>query len=151
MSTDDDIPTEPALDDTDVEGGARPPNFLRAWREHRHLTQGQLAEMVGTTGSVISLLESGARGLGDKWLRKLAAALGTRTGHLLEMSPEHADNDILEIWADVPVEDRPKAKRILNAFRTARPEDPIVRDGTGDGPSLHYVKKPRGRGGPKRP
>jgi transcriptional regulator with XRE-family HTH domain len=151
MSTDDEFPPDHHVDETDEESGGRPPNFLRAWREHRGLTQGQLAEMVGTTGSVISLLESGARGLGDKWLRKLAAALGTRTGHLLEMSPEHADNDILEIWADVPAEDRAKAKRILSAFRSSRPEDPIVRDGTGDGPSLHYVKKPRGRGGAKRP
>ncbi len=151
MSNDDDSHNGPSLDDIDDDSGGRPPNFLRAWREHRGLTQGQLAEMVGTTGSVISLLESGARGLGDKWLRKLAAALGTRTGHLLEMSPQNADNDILEIWADVPAADRAKAKLILNAFRAPRPEDPIVRDGTGDGPSLHYVKKPRGRGGAKRP
>lgn len=151
MSTDDDTPIDHTPDETDDDGGGRPPNFLRAWREHRGLTQGQLAEMVGTTGSVISLLESGARGLGDKWLRKLGLALGTRPGHLLELTPAHADNDILEIWADVPNEDRAKAKRILSAFRSPRPEDPIVRDGTGDGPSLHYVKKPRGRGGPKRP
>ena len=151
MSNDDDTHFEPPVDESDDESGTRPPNFLRAWREHRGLTQGQLAEMVGTTGSVISLLESGARGLGDKWLRKLAAALGTRTGHLLELSPDHADSDILEIWADVPVEDRAKARRILSAFRAPRAEEPMVRDGTGDGPSLHYVKKPRGRGGPKRP
>ena len=63
MSTDDDTPID-SPDDADGESRGRPPNFLRSWREHRGLTQGQLAEMVGTTGSVISLLESGARGLG---------------------------------------------------------------------------------------
>src|SRR3990167_10236693 len=48
-----------------------PANHLRAWREFRGLTQEQLAELADTKGSTISLLESGDRGLGDKWLRKL--------------------------------------------------------------------------------
>ncbi len=69
-------------------------NYLRAWREHRGLTQAKLAEAVGTTGAVISLLESGERGLSDKWLRKLAPVLRTRPGHLLEVDPADVDDDL---------------------------------------------------------
>ena len=95
-------------------------NYLRAWREHRHLTQAKLAEAVGTTGAVISLLESGERGLSDKWLRKLAPVLGTRPGHLLEVDPNAQDDDILDIWADIPEERRNQARDVLKTFRAVR-------------------------------
>lgn len=95
-------------------------NYLRAWREHRGLTQARLAEAVGTTGAVISLLESGERGLSDKWLRKLAPVLGTRPGHLLEIDPNQLDDDILEIWSDIPEERRDQARDVLKTFRTRR-------------------------------
>ncbi len=95
-------------------------NYLRAWREHRGLTQTRLAEMVGTTGAVISLLESGDRGLSDKWLRKLAPVLGTRPGHLLEVDPAETDNDVLEIWSDIPEDRRTQALEVLRTFRLAR-------------------------------
>ena len=71
-------------------------NNLRAWREHRGLTQDQLAEKVGTAGNVIGLLESGERGLSDKWLRKLAPALGTRPGFLLDHDPNDIDAAFVE-------------------------------------------------------
>lgn len=51
------------------------------------MTQEQLAERVGTAGNVIGLIESGQRGLSDKWLRKLAPELGTTPGFLLDHSP----------------------------------------------------------------
>ena len=81
------------------------------------MTQAKLAEAVGTTGAVISLLESGDRGLSDKWLRKLAPVLGTRPGHLLEVDPAETSNDILDIWADIPEERREQARDVLMAFR----------------------------------
>jgi transcriptional regulator with XRE-family HTH domain len=92
-------------------------NFLRAWREHRRMTQAKLAEAVGTTGAVISLLESGDRGLSDKWLRLLAPVLGTRPGHLLEVDPSDVSTDILEIWSDIPEESRQQARAVLATFR----------------------------------
>jgi transcriptional regulator with XRE-family HTH domain len=96
------------------------PNHLRAWREHRGLTQARLAEAVGTTGAVISLLESGERGLSDKWLRKLAPVLRTRPGHLLEVDPEDVDDDIDEIWLSIPEERREQAREVLKTFRVRR-------------------------------
>ncbi len=101
-----------------VRSGER--NYLRAWREHRGLTQAKLADAVGTTGAVISLLESGERGLSDKWLRRLAPVLGTRPGHLLEVDPEGLDDDILDIWADIPEERRDQARDVLKTFRLKR-------------------------------
>jgi transcriptional regulator with XRE-family HTH domain len=64
-----------------------PPNFVRAWRKYRKLTQEQLGEAIGTSGSVVSLLERGERPLSDDWLAKLAEALGTTRGTLLDQPP----------------------------------------------------------------
>jgi transcriptional regulator with XRE-family HTH domain len=96
-------------------------NFLRAWREHRGFTQARLAEAIGTTGAVISLLEAGERRLSDKWLLRLAPVLGTRPGHLLEFDPADASSDILEIWADIPEESRDQARSVLETFRARSP------------------------------
>lgn len=62
-------------------------NYLRVWREFRKMTQEQLADLVGTNKSVISLLENSERGLSDKWARRLAAALKTSPGFLLDHGP----------------------------------------------------------------
>jgi transcriptional regulator with XRE-family HTH domain len=92
-------------------------NFLKAWREHRRMTQVQLAEKVDTTGAVISLLESGDRRLSDKWLRRIAPALGIPVGYLLEQHPDNVRADILEIWAEIPEDRREQALDVLKAFR----------------------------------
>jgi transcriptional regulator with XRE-family HTH domain len=91
-------------------------NYLRAWREFRGLTQAKLAAAAGTTGAVISLLESGERGLSDKWLRILAPILGTRPGHLLETDPNELDSDILEIWGEIPEDRKSQARAVLQTF-----------------------------------
>lgn len=92
-------------------------NYLKAWREHRKMTQAKLAEAIGTTGAVISLLEAGERRLSDKWLLKIAPVLKTRPGHLLELDPTDAENDILDIWADIPEEQQDQAREVLKTFR----------------------------------
>lgn len=91
-------------------------NYLQAWREHRRLTQEQLGEKVGTTGAVISLLESGDRALSPKWLRRIAPVLGISIGWLLEHHPDRLPTDILDMWADVPEERRQHAKDVLSTF-----------------------------------
>ena len=84
------------MESQDKNGG---PNHLRAWREYRQLTQAQLAERVGTNSNMIGYLENGERGLSAKWLRKLADALDTTPGMILDHDPTELDSDILEIWA----------------------------------------------------
>lgn len=94
----------------------RPPNHLRAWREYKKMTQEQLANAIGTDKAVISLLESGSRGLSDKWLRKLAPVLGTTPGYLLDHDPNKLPADIIDIWDHIDESDRPTALRILKGF-----------------------------------
>ena len=92
-------------------------NFVRAWRVHRGLTQAKLAEAIGTTGAVISLVEAGHRRLSDKWANKIAPVLKTRPGFLFDTDPNSLDSDILEIWAEIPEERRAQASEVLKAFR----------------------------------
>jgi len=92
-------------------------NHLRAWREFRHLTQDDLAAEVGTAGNVIGLLESGERGLSQKWLNKLAPALGTTPGFLLDHDPNDLPTAVLDVWAAIPDENRAQALAVLETFK----------------------------------
>jgi transcriptional regulator with XRE-family HTH domain len=94
----------------------QPRNHLRAWREFRKMTQEQLADAVGTDKGVISLLESGARGLSDKWLRRLAPVLETTPGYLLDHAPDDLPTDIIDIWSHIPDRDKATARRVLESF-----------------------------------
>lgn len=61
----------------------KPRNHLAAWRMHRHMTQDHLAAAAGTSKPTISRLESGLRGLSQKWLERLAPALDATPAQLL--------------------------------------------------------------------
>lgn len=93
------------------------PNHLRAWREFRHLTQDELAEMVGSSKATIGHLENGVRRLSDKWLTPLAKALNTSPGYILDHDPNDLPTAILDVWAEIPVEQRDQALKVLQSFR----------------------------------
>lgn len=82
------------------------------------MTQEQLAAACEppTTGSVISLLEEGERGLSLKWLRRLAPALDTRPGHLADVNPLQADTLTQELIDAIPDEKREQVAAILRTF-----------------------------------
>lgn len=101
----------------------RQKNHLRDWREFREMTQEQLADAVGTDKGVISLLESGSRGLSDKWLRRLAPVLRTTPGHLLDHDPNDLPTDIIDIWSAIDERDKETAKRVLESFRKTGTSD----------------------------
>ena len=84
------------------------------------MTQAKLAEAIGTTGAVISLLEAGERRLSDKWANKLAPVLQTRPGHLFDTDPNDLDSDVMEIWANIPEAKREQARIVLMTFREAK-------------------------------
>lgn len=83
------------------------------------MTQEQLAAAVrpATKASVISLLETGDRDLKNKWLERLAPALGTRKGFILDMNPFAADTRILELIEDMEQNDKEQALAILKTFK----------------------------------
>jgi transcriptional regulator with XRE-family HTH domain len=94
-------------------------NNLRAWREHRKMTQEDLAAAVGTSGSVISLLESGDRKLSTKWLHRLAPALRVQAGFLVDYDPTRIDTSTLEMIetvSQIAMADRPRAIEMLKVF-----------------------------------
>jgi transcriptional regulator with XRE-family HTH domain len=95
-------------------------NHLKAWRKFRKLTQQQLADRIEppTTKQVIQALESGQNGLSDKWLRKLAPALGTTPGFLLDYDPNDIDGEIIAAAQDVAQGNREQVLQILRTFKT---------------------------------
>jgi transcriptional regulator with XRE-family HTH domain len=98
---------------SDKNGG---PNYLRAWREFRKMTQEALAEKVGTNANMIGYLESGERGLSAKWLRRLAPVLETTPGMLLDHDPETLDSDIIDIWAHAGARERRQISDVAKAL-----------------------------------
>lgn len=99
----------------DKNGG---PNYLKAWRDFRGLTQAELAEAVGTNSNMIGYLESGERSLSLKWLRRLAPALDTNVGMLAQYDPHDLDKDLIEIWATVSTRDQAKILEIAKLIVT---------------------------------
>ncbi len=59
-------------------------NPIRAWREHRGLTQRALAEAAGIAAPYLSQLEAGRRRGTAAVLRRLADALGAQIDDLIE-------------------------------------------------------------------
>jgi hypothetical protein len=93
-----------ALMDSDKNGG---PNYLARWREFRgRMTQQQLADKVGTNANMI---------------RRLADALDTTPGMILEHDPFDLDADVVDIWVHGDARTR---KQIAEIART------LVKTGT---------------------
>lgn len=61
--------------------------YLRAWREQRIMTQGELAERAGITSATISRIENGA-GAKLRTIARLADALGISREQLIRSQPE---------------------------------------------------------------
>lgn len=58
-------------------------NKIKEIRKIRHLSQKELADIVGTTSVNISYLEISRRGLSEKWIEKLSKALNCTKAQLL--------------------------------------------------------------------
>lgn len=86
------------MEDEDKNGG---PNHLRAWMKYRKMTGAALAEALGgkVTPGMVSDLVNSNRALSAKWLRRLADALDTTPGMLLDHDPSLLDTDIIDIWS----------------------------------------------------
>lgn len=108
------------MDETDSNGG---PNHLKAWREYRDMSQQELADVIGTSHQVIGYLERGRTQLSAKWLRRLAPALKTTPGMLLDHDPAELDRDIIELWVNASTRERRQIASIAST---------ITRTGTDD-------------------
>jgi transcriptional regulator with XRE-family HTH domain len=99
------------------------PNFLRQWRERAGMSQAELAEVVNTTSSVIHYLETGERALSAKWLRRLAPALDTTPGMILDHDPKDLEADILDIWSRADLREKRQISEIAKT---------LIKTGTGN-------------------
>lgn len=101
-------------DTADKNGG---PNHLRAWMEYRGVKGVELAERLGdnVTPGMVSDLANSNRALSAKWLRRLADALDTTPGMLLDHDPRELDSDIIEIWINA---NRRQKQQITEIART---------------------------------
>lgn len=97
--------------------GPKFPNHVRAWRLFRHMTQEELAEAVGSSTATIGHIETGERRLSDKWAHPIAKVLNTSAGYLLDHDPNDLPTAILDVWADIPLEDQPRALEMLKVFK----------------------------------
>lgn len=100
-------------DPQDKNGG---PNHLRAWRQYRKLSQEELASVVKTNANQIHYLETGERGLSAKWLRKLADALDTTPGMILDHDPQELGDDMVEIWGTASLRQRRQITEIAKTI-----------------------------------
>ena len=87
------------------------------------MTQAALAERVETNANMIQYLETGERALSAKWLRRLAPALDTTPGMLLDHSPEEMDADIIDIWATASARERRQIAEIARTLRKTGTDD----------------------------
>lgn len=94
-------------------------HYLKEWRKFRNLTQQQLADLVSTDKSVISLIENEKRGLSDEWAHQFAPALGTTPGFLYDHDPNALDTALIDAVRQVPAASRDQALAILKTFREA--------------------------------
>lgn len=82
------------------------------------MTQEELAARVEppTNANMIQYLETGERGLSAKWLRRLADALNTTPGMILEHDPHELDSDVVDIWVHASERERRQIAEIAKAL-----------------------------------
>lgn len=105
------------MQNADMAFDVAPPHHLRAWRLFRGLSQDELAARVGTTKAVISNLELSERGLSHKWLARLAPVLGTSAGAILDVDPNDAPPEVMQVWSEIPADRRAHALDVLRTFQ----------------------------------
>ena len=108
------------MDETDSNGG---PNHLKAWREYRHMSQQELADAISTSHQVIGYLERGRTQLSAKWLRRLAPALKTTPGMLLDHDPAELDRDMIDLWVNASTRERRQIASIATTITRTGTED----------------------------
>lgn len=83
------------------------------------MSQAEVAALCDTKDNVISNLESGERQLTEKWLVRLARALKTTPGYLLDHDPNDLDTDLIRAAQEaVQGGNREQVMQILRTFKT---------------------------------
>jgi transcriptional regulator with XRE-family HTH domain len=96
-------------------------HFIREWREHRGLTQEQLADRLETTKANISRVENLKQGYTQDFLEACATALATDPASLLMRNPADPDG-LWSVWDRAKPGERKKIREIAETLlrRAAR-------------------------------
>jgi transcriptional regulator with XRE-family HTH domain len=89
--------------------------YIRAWREHRHLTLEQLADRIGITHASLSRIERGLQDYTQKHLEALAEALDTDAASLLMRNPGDPEA-IWSVWDQAKQAQRPQLIEVLKTL-----------------------------------
>lgn len=89
--------------------------YLCEWREHRHLTQEQLADRIGISRVMVSKIERGLNPYHQAFLEAAALALMCEPADLLVRDPSKPEA-IWTVWDNIPPANRPQAIAILKTF-----------------------------------
>lgn len=91
-------------------------HFIKQWRNHRGLTQEQLAERIGVTPGAISQLEVGRINYTQHTLELIADALQAAPGDLLNVDPTR-EGALWSIWEGLDIPARNQVVEIAKTFR----------------------------------
>lgn len=97
-----------------VSNPSRRRTFIREWRQHRGLTQQQLADRLDVAKGNVSKLEAGKQGYTQDLLEAIAAALRTDVASLIMRNPSDPEA-IWSIWDQAKPGDR---KMIVDLAKT---------------------------------
>lgn len=96
-------------------------HFIREWREHRGLTQEQLAERIGASGATVSRIEKGDAPYTQDALEAIAYALQCEVVDLLIRNP--ADRDApWSLFETLKPAQKRQAVEVIKAIKKADDE-----------------------------
>lgn len=95
---------------------AKQRHFIKEWRKFRQLTQEQLADRVGVDRSYVNKIENGKKRYDQPFLETAAEAMRCEPADLIMRDPSQPES-IWTIWDQIPIQDRPKAAKVLEAFK----------------------------------
>ncbi len=90
----------------------RRPTFIKQWREHRQLSQDQLAERLFTSKASISRVENGSQAYTQDFLEACAEALQTDPASLLMRNPTDEDA-VWSLWDQAQAGERQMIETIV--------------------------------------
>ncbi|MCL4715512.1 MAG: helix-turn-helix transcriptional regulator [Hyphomonadaceae bacterium] len=103
------------------------PPFLRQWRKRAGLSQEQLAEMIGCSPALVSMIERGQRQYDQEFLEAAAEALDATPDMLLRIDPENPafEEAAAAQLRRVPEADRARLLAMIDAFTSPPNGKPI--------------------------
>lgn len=91
-------------------------HYIRAWREHRGLTQEQFAERIGINRAYLSKIETGKRRYDQTFLEAAADVLRCAPADLLVRDPSDPDG-IWSIWDNLAQSQRTQIVEIAKTIK----------------------------------